>query len=558
MEKRKLLGNFVMMVLTFLHILLFGGAGIMPALERVDSIIESHPDSAYVMLTAMDRSAMSRKEAARFSVLYSMALDKRYIDVASDSIICNAVKYYRHHGDADYKMRAYYYQGRVRQNAEDIDGAMESFVKAEHFGRKSDNLLMRGRVYTGLQTIHLSLFDIERAFDYAHKSADCFLAAGDTSRYINSRLDECTNLNSLGRYNLERTILDEMDSFRPLMNNKQFNNYLMIQLKLDLASGVGTLESVKNQLKQISSVPTNIWLSIAYLFVRYDDAESAKNALTNYEDDSSADLSKPFYHLVRSKIYASEQNYSEAFFSLSEYVNVSDSVDLQLIRSSAPYAEERYEHQLADIQHQYRLAILLLLLVVAALGVFLIKNRLDEQRHKVTSLQEERIALESEAREYSRQIEEAGKEIIQLKRILSESTLNEDTLKQVRVRLDILNKFVANQLSNSASNGGQDDIRELLENRGEFLKSMATTFSVSHPQFVQYLKDSGMTERETGCCCLYCIGLRGSEIASYLGLSDNSYYNFSSKLKKKLAKEGDTSTIGKILKEKVLQFDSQI
>lgn len=90
-----------MMVLTILFIFLFGGVGIMPALDSVDSIIESNPDNAYVMLTRMDRSRMSRKEAAKFSVSYSMALDKNYIDIASDSIICTAVKYYRHHGDAE-------------------------------------------------------------------------------------------------------------------------------------------------------------------------------------------------------------------------------------------------------------------------------------------------------------------------------------------------------------------------------------------------------------------------------------------------------------------------
>lgn len=551
-------GNFAMMVLTILFIFLFGGVGIMPALDSVDSIIESNPDNAYVMLTRMDRSRMSRKEAAKFSVLYSMALDKNYIDIASDSIICTAVKYYRHHGDADYKMRAYYYQGRVRQNANDIDGAMESYVKAEYNGRKSDNFRMRGRVYTGLQTIHTDLFDFKSACDDDHRAAECFLTAGDTSRYINSRLDECTALNALKRYDQEQDILDDLASVQHRMSESQYKRYLIVQLTLDFDSGNETPESIKSQLNQISGLPANLWLSVAYLYVKNGDAEAAKDAIASFAADDSADLSLPFYHLVRSKISEAEHNYPEAFRALRNYVNVTDSVDLRLIRSSAPYAGERYENQLDDLQHQYQIAVLLLMLTVAALVAFLIKSSLDKQRHRVTSLQEERNILESEAREYSKHLEEADREIMQLKRILTENTLSEETRLQVKIRLDILNKFVADHISMGVSNGGQEDIDELLSDKSEFLNSMIASFSFTHPQFVKYLQEVGMTEREIGCCCLYCIGLRGSEIASYIELSDQSYYNFSSRIRKKLGQEGYTSNINTLLKEKLSEYDARL
>ena len=550
--------KFFNMISSILIALLLGVSGIMPVLDRVDSIIESAPDSAYVLLTGLDRSAMSRKETARFSVLYSMALDKKYIDVASDSIICNAVGYYRHHGNADYKMRTCYYQGLVKQYAGDIDGAMESYVRAEHYGRRSDNMLMRGRVYMGLKTLHRNLFDIKSARDEAHKAAECFLAAGDTSRYINARLSESGCLSSLRKYEEEKALLSELGEVQHLMSPKQNNSYLVDRLTFELDCGEGTLESLNRQLDSISSVPVNLLLSIAYLYVQYDDTESAKEAVDIFEADSTADLSAPFYHLVKSKLYAGQNDYQDAFSSLSAYVTTKDSMDLQVMRSSAPFEEERYEHQLEVVRHKYQRLVLLLLLLIAALVAHSIWNKLDKERHRSSALQTEKTVLESEAKKQEMRIEQADQEISQLKWILSENTLNKEIRRKVDVRLEILNRYVANQISETSSPGGHEDLKALLGDRNAFLNSMTASFTIAHPLFVKYLKDMGLTEREAGCCCLYCIGLRGSEIASYLGMSDQSYYNFSSKMRRKLGEDGYTSNINIILKEKLKECDRQL
>ena len=101
-------------------------------LDNVETYISEHPDSALAVLDSI--SAMNiqgRKANAKFALLYSMALDKNYIDVMDDSLINIAVDWYHRHGTADERLKSYYYQGRVYQNAGDNEAAMESFVKAE-------------------------------------------------------------------------------------------------------------------------------------------------------------------------------------------------------------------------------------------------------------------------------------------------------------------------------------------------------------------------------------------------------------------------------------------
>lgn len=435
-----MLGNFVMMVLTILLILLFGGAGIMPALERVDSIIESHPDSAYVMLTAMDRSAMSRKEAAKFSVLYSMALDKRYIDVASDSIICNAVKYYRHHGDADYKMRAYYYQGRVRQNAEDIDGAMESFVKAEHFGRKSDNLLMRGRVYKGMMTLHTKLYDMQSAYTEACKSAECFLAAGDTSRYINSRMEECSCLNALLDYSSSETTLKELESLLPKMSTSQRNRYYVISLNRNIRRGTYSVEQINESLALITNASDVSWLTIARLNNEAGNNDSAVSALEAYEKYNPSYLKSPLYHHLKARVAASLGDTSSAYKHLNDYVNVSDSVNLELMQSSAPYAEERYLAQIKDLKRKWQITWILLISVLGAMAILyvLLKTRgyLVLEQKKSKNLEDENSRLESVAQSYAGEIEQAQSEIKRLKRLRKGTRISDEMRSLMDERLD--------------------------------------------------------------------------------------------------------------------------
>ena len=99
-------------------------------LTDVDSYIESRPDSALAVLEGIDKAELTTKELeAKYALLMSMALDKNYIDLQSDSVIAPAVRYYERYGSADEKLKMYYYSGRIKQNSGDNEGAMEMFVK---------------------------------------------------------------------------------------------------------------------------------------------------------------------------------------------------------------------------------------------------------------------------------------------------------------------------------------------------------------------------------------------------------------------------------------------
>ena len=72
--------------------------------------MENHPDSAYSLLQTIDSEALrTRGGRARYALLYTQAQDKNYIDETNDSLISEAVDYYRQTDDVRRKFLSYYY-----------------------------------------------------------------------------------------------------------------------------------------------------------------------------------------------------------------------------------------------------------------------------------------------------------------------------------------------------------------------------------------------------------------------------------------------------------------
>ena len=84
-----------------------------------------------ILKSVNTRELTTENQKARYALLYSIALDKNFIDVTSDSIIAPAVKYYERHGDRNTRFTCHYYEARIYENAGDLDKALLCISKAE-------------------------------------------------------------------------------------------------------------------------------------------------------------------------------------------------------------------------------------------------------------------------------------------------------------------------------------------------------------------------------------------------------------------------------------------
>lgn len=116
----------------------------------------------------------TRKVQAKYALLYSMALDKNYIDVTNDSIIAPAASYYTNHGAADDRLKTYYYLGRIAMNGGEYETAMTHFVKAEQYADKCKDNVAVGLLHNAKMYLYQNLYDTERMISAAKKSASAF------------------------------------------------------------------------------------------------------------------------------------------------------------------------------------------------------------------------------------------------------------------------------------------------------------------------------------------------------------------------------------------------
>ncbi len=155
----------ILLLVSFVVTVLFscqGNSAASKLLDEVEGLMNERPDSALYLLENISVGKLGTKRLkAEYSLLMSMALDKNYIDLTSDSLINTAVDHYRGGKDYEKQFLSLYYQGRVYENAGQYTRAMLSFTEAEQLIDKVENDFAKGLLYAHLGKLH------DRLYDYA-------------------------------------------------------------------------------------------------------------------------------------------------------------------------------------------------------------------------------------------------------------------------------------------------------------------------------------------------------------------------------------------------------
>lgn len=240
-------------------------------LESAERLMETAPDSSLTILKSIDRNAMKpRKLSARFALLYSMALDKNCIDIASDSIIAPAVAYYKNHGNADDRLKTCYYWGRTAMNAGEYEDAISRFILAEQY-------------------------------------------VEDT---LNARLR-----------------LDELKSYWNILTPRQISNwYSATLLWNEFTRRLDAKEVISEYLAAISNPSAIRWLSVANAYYYSGELKKASEALEKAEQYENQYFL--FYHLISGHINADMGNYRRAAYSYRQLygIRLSDYREIRLFQ----------------------------------------------------------------------------------------------------------------------------------------------------------------------------------------------------------------------------------
>ena len=522
--------------------------GIIRALDDIESCLSEHPDSALSVLDSLSTTGIQGREAnAKFALLYSMALDKSYIDATDDSLINIAVDWYRKHGTADERLKSYYYQGRVYQNSGDNEAAMGSFVRAEAASGNEKNET-KGLLYTAMSGIYIQIFDFAKAELYNNRAKNCYLLAGDTDKYAGTILFSSDLHYANGDYNSTIACLDSVKTMLDSISTSHRNAYYIqsMRIKRDREDRAGLSDEL-NQYLSSTGAENISWLDVADYYTYLGQYDKSESALQQYREFHPEYKDEPAYHIAAYILNDSLGDYREALDDYINYSLLSDSLSLVIAEQDTGFIQERYEK---DLQMEKERNTRLLVTLISVFSIILLVTIAYILRFRLRQSRMERESLAAEMSRYKENYSRLKQERDELSEMLSSNPpADRQCMRVLNDRLELLNRFFAAAISGNEETDrkASHELDRLVADRDMFLYTTRMTFAAAHPEFINFLESHGLSEWQVEYCCLYAIGLKGKEIGSYL--NRKRHYTESSDIRAKLGLDEHDTNLGIYLRE---------
>lgn len=583
MDKRKIISKYrllyvlVMVLFTGIIFSCTENSELKKQFTSAESLMNNHPDSALAVLRKINRSSLSSdKMKAKYALLMSQALDKNYIDTMSFDILQPAIDYFLRKGTADEKLRTYYYQGRIYQNRENNDSAMQSFMRGrEYCGQASDTLTM-ANLLVAQGTILYTTYKFDDFIKVNLEAAELYRESGRPDYEILS----IANVLDGSILTRDKNLADSIMSIAlsKINSNPEFSSAVSSHVLL-YAITFGKRDEIVDVLNYYNSGDTiedMTKIDIAQAYSKIGDAYNAKRFIDLI--DSSSDVRHSLkYYAVISDILEQNGDYADALEAYRNFSTTIDSIHQNIFSQDLLFAQERHEMEKSNLLKLQKMNRFIWLSLCVAFVLLIIigyiyyryrlsraKNLLEEQENERLQLEQENLKKENEnlelrnhqselecerqslaAENLRLKIEQLEDESAYLKEILNKrKDLAKPIEEAIKIRIEMLNGLLAAQITdNNAYAKSYGDWRDkLIQDKDEFMNTTRLAFKASHPRFIEYLEDHGLTESEINYVCLYAIGLRGKEAGEYMQLK--RHYNISSEIRSKLGLSEHNTNIG--------------
>ena len=224
------------------------------------------------------------------------------------------------------------------------------------------------------------------------------------------------------------------------------------------------------------------------------------------------------------------------------YVALTDSLEYVRVKSDIQFVEEKHSLELKNVREKAKNNITIL---VAAVIVVIILSLLIIARYRLRMTTAESELAKQEKERYIQLYAQMEQERDSLTELLEQNKeLNQTAKNALLERIALLNRFFLANITKDAKTSKEVDkeIEDLLENKEVFMTSTRLAFAGSHPHFIKHLESCGLSEWEIKYCCLYALGLKGTEVGEYIQMK--SHFNNSSDIRKKLGLPEHGTTLG--------------
>ena len=508
-------------------------------LRDVETYIETHADSALATLQGIQpENLANEEEKAKHALLLSMAMDKNYIDRTDFEVLQPAIDYYPHKGTADEKLRTYYYEGRIYQNKGDKDPSMRAFIKGRELkGAITDTLTFANLLVAQGSYLYTS-YKIDEFIDNNLQAARLYQAIGRPYYQMTSLVNALNG----SIINQNKQLADSiMACCKSNMNEHPDYERLITHYVISYTIVFGSDEEIRNIVNSVHAndqLSNKVKLNIAYGYTKIGEADKALQVLESM-DAGRLDTTSLKYLSIKTDILEANGKYKEALSHYKMYSSTLEKRHQALFSQDLLFAQERHNLEIAslnEIQKKDRLIGYSICCAFALLSVIALIYYRYRTKNARLRLEQENLTLK---------ISQLESESENLKKLLADQLeLSEPVTEAIRVRIEALNALLASQISDNENYAKPYSvwIEQTLKDKDAFMDSTRLAFKASHPRFMNYLEEHGLTEAEQNYLCLYAIGLRGKEIGEYIQLK--RHYHISSDIRKKLGIDEHETNIG--------------
>ena len=526
-----------------LSLILLSCSKLSSSFDTIEKTIESDPEKAEQLLDELRPEVRSKRDMARYALLKSLAMDALWIDYESDSLTSVALDYYKDHGSADEKLKAYFLHAMYYDNIGKRETEMNYLVQAEEFIPKADDPVIAGRLYGTTSSIFYERLDTVRTIDYAEKSLEQFRSANDTVRIARGLIRLIDSYCMVNDVDAIALCCKEVDELLDYLDRDRLDSYYTSKLICETYYGEDIPSAIDDYLKKCS-VEGVSWRHVASAYFKIGKYNEALRALDNYAKVTPSYVDDLAYYSLLSKIYAAIGQYERAYKAKEIYQKKFDSLSQKNYYEDTRFLKERYEKDIMIAREKSR--VLVISLIAVLVFVFLVTLSMI----------------------FVRKIKRHRRESLELKKNLDSANKKNENLEQVVAELEDWNGNVKRLmqeeilrfhaiLSKYLNKGIDDDKVEeaILNALGEpdsFQKSLRLIYDVLYPDFIAYLEKNGLDEDDIEMSCLYCMGLTGQSVKNYTG--NIRTYLDSSDVRKKFGLTEHKTNIAIYLRKKLAEL----
>lgn len=319
-------------------------------LDHIESIMDSQPDTALVLLEDITiKDLPSEESKARYALLKSMALDKNYIDVESDSLIRKAVTYYSVRELSPYRMKSWYYSGVVQANAGYFNTAIVSLERADHDAKVLGDYYYQGLINRKKASIYNALINTPAAIECSKTALNAFQLAGKKEHAAFCKLSLGIIWFNCHEYEKAKDIIMEA-------KGESDNPYLTAQCDLRLAAiSVENNTDLDSALRVFDGTPLYLYdlYDYGYRAIAWElqgQRDSASSWMERGYEVANNEADSASLDYMYSRIGRLRGDFTEAFNLLDHANRIQEENTLSILQESLTSALKDYYKTSLDIE----------------------------------------------------------------------------------------------------------------------------------------------------------------------------------------------------------------